>query len=392
MLLDGVNTRQGRTYDEGGGNGPDRGTVEDFQIVTVGGGDEQALPGAYVNMIVKSGGNQFHGRLEGTGISDKFQANNISKTPPEQGLTVGDAFKYSWETGADIGGRIVRDRLWFYGATRRRRAEKSVAGYASNPGPDKNWLTDADNVPAYLNSIDKNFTFKSTYQISPSYKLIGLAATYRADIDPYPPNTGGGAPRLTPYPGSVLFGWYPAQLKAELLGTPSSRLLFNFVLGRNHASFWTTAQPGVTGPRTYDIATQLTLGPAVTELEGERQSWGPSGSLSYFPSSTRLGRHEFKVGGGLMLQYVRNRNPSRPKNYLLIFNSGAPIQMTTYDYPVNPINALHEGGMFGQDTWRLGSRATLNLGLRYDHFYAFAPQQTKEQGQFGLAGTFPQVD
>src|SRR5262249_4492931 len=92
MLLDGVNTQQGTTYDEGGGNGPDMGTVEDFQIVTVGGGAEQALPGAYVNMIVKSGGNQFHGRLEGTGISDKFQANNISKTPPEQGLTVGDSF------------------------------------------------------------------------------------------------------------------------------------------------------------------------------------------------------------------------------------------------------------------------------------------------------------
>src|SRR5947199_68486 len=64
MLMDGVNTRQDAAIDQGTGNGPDIGTVEEMQIVTVGGGAEQALPGVFLNMIVKTGGNQFHGRYE----------------------------------------------------------------------------------------------------------------------------------------------------------------------------------------------------------------------------------------------------------------------------------------------------------------------------------------
>ncbi len=48
--------------------------------------------------------------------------------------------------------------------------------------------------------------------------------------------------------------------------------------------------------------------------------------------------------------------------------------------------------MFLQDTWRIGQRTTVNLGVRYDSFHSWVPEQTKEQGQFGNAGTYPRVE
>ena len=56
--------------------------------------------------------------------------NNLTKTPPEQGLTFGDTYNYSAEGAADLGGHILRDRLWFHGAYRYPNAEKQLAGYA----------------------------------------------------------------------------------------------------------------------------------------------------------------------------------------------------------------------------------------------------------------------
>ena len=108
MLMDGVNTRQDATIDQGTGNGPDVGTLEEMQVVTVGGSAEQALPGVFLNMIVKSGGNTFHGRYEAQGISDKFQDDNITPELRAQGITVGDAFKWSGEVSGDLGGPIIK--------------------------------------------------------------------------------------------------------------------------------------------------------------------------------------------------------------------------------------------------------------------------------------------
>jgi hypothetical protein len=49
---------------------------------------------------------------------------------------------------------------------------------------------------------------------------------------------------------------------------------------------------------------------------------------------------------------------------------------------------MDEYGFYGEDSWRPVSRLTLNLGFRMDYFNTFVPAQTKEQGQFGSAGTF----
>src|SRR5262245_5157329 len=185
VLMDGVNTRQDATIDQGTGNGPDVGSLEEMQIVTIAGSAEQALPGVYMNMIVKSGGNAFHGRYEAQGVSDKFQDDNITPELRAQGINVGDAFKWSAEMSGDLGGRIIRDRLWFDAAGRYRKTERTALGFVKDPGPDGTWAT-SDDIPALRTGHDDNRTVKGTYQVTSKYKIIGFYAKHFEHFDPYP--------------------------------------------------------------------------------------------------------------------------------------------------------------------------------------------------------------
>jgi hypothetical protein len=394
MLMDGVNTRQDSTIDQGTGNGPDVGTIEEMQIVTVGGGAEQALPGVFLNMIVKSGGNQFHGRYEVQSVSDRFQSSNVTDDLRKQGVTVGDAFKGGNEGSADIGGRFLRDRWWFYAAGRYRKTERTALGFSKAPGPDGVFMT-ADDEPATRKSTDWNRTAKSTYLVTPRFRVVGFGAMHYELFDPYPDLN----PRLTPYPGSRRFTWTPNQSKAELQGTLSPRLMFDVLVGRQqYMGKYRAQESAPDAPRTFDNVTQLSLGPAIVQDTRPRQSWGPSGTLSYAPSQTFLGRHELKAGFAWMYQtYSTGRPNGKHGNYQLIFDTingvpHSPSQIQTFNFPLAPQNRLNEGGMFVQDTWRVGTRTTLNLGLRYDSFHSWVPPQTKEQGQFGTSGSYSRVE
>jgi hypothetical protein len=118
------------------------------------------------------------------------------------------------------------------------------------------------------------------------------------------------------------------------------------------------------------------------------------GSATFFPESTLLGRHVIKAGFNFDQQKQGDGAVSgRHGNYQLILDTiggvpRQPFQLRTYNYPVLAWQRLNEGGAFVQDTWSVTDRLTLNVGMRFDSFHSFLPAQTKEQGEFGTAGSF----
>src|SRR6202035_516486 len=62
-LIEGINTRKSNNNAE---TNFDYTGLEEMQVVATGGDAQTALPGVFLNAIVKSGGNTFHGRGEGT--------------------------------------------------------------------------------------------------------------------------------------------------------------------------------------------------------------------------------------------------------------------------------------------------------------------------------------
>src|SRR5450759_4882499 len=69
--------------------------------------------GGIINVITKSGGNEFHGDVFGYYDSDRLQASNEHVGETTQGATLGFT---RHDVGIDLGGFILKDRLWFFGA------------------------------------------------------------------------------------------------------------------------------------------------------------------------------------------------------------------------------------------------------------------------------------
>src|SRR5947208_6822945 len=97
-------------------------------------------------MIVKSGGNDFHGRYREEYFNHNLNSTNVDADLRRQGIGTGDALLYSTDFIGDLGGRIIRNKLWFYGAVRYQRNRRTVTGYSQAPGPDGIYGT-ADDVP-----------------------------------------------------------------------------------------------------------------------------------------------------------------------------------------------------------------------------------------------------
>ncbi len=73
--------------------------------------------------------------------------------------------------------------------------------------------------------------------------------------------------------------------------------------------------------------------------------------------------------------------------------SGSPAELWTYNLPVDTIlGRTRNLGFYVTDQVRVGRQLTLQFGVRYDHQFAYVPEQCKEQGTFGGSGCFPRVD
>ncbi|MGE5716358.1 MAG: TonB-dependent receptor, partial [Acidobacteriota bacterium] len=110
FYIDGVNT----TGAEYGFQGKEL-NFEFIQAVDVKTGGYEAeygrSTGGIVNVITKSGGNEFHGDLFGYYDSDKLQAS----AEPVVSNTTSAGYKRK-DYGLGLGGFILKDRLWFFGA------------------------------------------------------------------------------------------------------------------------------------------------------------------------------------------------------------------------------------------------------------------------------------
>jgi hypothetical protein len=390
--IEGVNTRQA---DGSIGIFYDYASFDEVQVKAVGMDAETALPGTSYLGIVKSGGNAFHGNYFAGGSNDKMQSENIDDTLRSQGVTRGNALQYFWDVSADLGGRIVRDKVWFYGSLRRQRAVSDRLGYSKAPGPDGVYGT-SDDEPGRGELTQPNGTLKVSYQFAKSYKGIGFYQR-SGKIE----NERMGA-RFVPFEATQK-GYTPMHAtKGEIQGTPTDRLLFSALYGLSYYISRYPAQDGVDragNPSKFNRETGLVTGPPAMQDVRPRGRWQSAGSARFFPATHALGQHELKAGYQFYWEWVGTGFANKPSgNYRLIFDrvngvANQPTQIETYNYPIlEPSNKETQYSVFLADNWRLGDRLTLNIGGRFDRYHVFVDEQSKVQGQFGTAGDYPLID
>ena len=90
----------------------------------------------------------------------------------------------------------------------------------------------------------------------------------------------------------------------------------------------------------------------------------------------------------------------KPVNYHLRYEGcevccaegGVPFDVVFFNAPVYPDGRQNTTSFFGRDSWTLGRRLTLNLGVRYTHTIAYAPEQTRDAASGPSDPLFPARD
>jgi hypothetical protein len=133
VALEGVVTSGPKTGTQGG-NHYDYSAMEESTVTTVGNTAESPTKGLQINVILKSGGNAFHGSGFFSKSGHKLESDNLTPALRARGITSGNPVNNRTDGSADIGGRIVPDKLWFYYSTRRREEQVGIVNIFKEDG------------------------------------------------------------------------------------------------------------------------------------------------------------------------------------------------------------------------------------------------------------------
>jgi hypothetical protein len=336
-----------------------------------------------VNMVavMKSGGNDFHGNLSGDWESPRFQGNNITPSLAALGLKVSSPIKDYYDYAGDLGGRIIRDKLWFYGGISKQTLNAGQLGVVSGPDAAGCW-TCLDAPGAGIVSTLTQENMKVSYQLNSTTRFI---AAWQHSLKFL---SAQGASSTEPLPSS-LYEHQPANMwKGEVEMTPTPHLLINVTAGYGGYHVHYTDEPGTDkpgNPSSQELTTKLLTGPNDFPDDKPQNRYEARGDVSYI-----TGRHQFKFGTDETWEAGNTQSLANQAagDYLLLFNKGLPNEIQTFNYPFNPNNQLHSQSLFATDTWKLG-RVVLNYGVRWERYNDFYPNQMKAAGQFSSAATYP---
>jgi hypothetical protein len=418
--------------------------VAQTSYTTSGIGAEEARGGVRVNMIPKDGGNTLSGSLfVGGSPSPGWQADNWT---PRLGLLGvqskqhGDArdgiphIDRLYDINGEVGGPIIRDRLWFHASSRRNVVNNQVLNSQKrdgSPGLDTNSLTDA--------------AARLTWQINQPNKLaVGFDKLRKRRFTQHDAGQDVDTASLfwaSPHYDTGVAKW---------TSTVTSRLLTEFGFALSYQDWTPTYQEGIRRERPAALVPCLStpcfpaVGSAAASVQmdpdgfygvvNRRDTWlnlqyaaatnetrnyphaySYKGAVSYV-----TGTHNVRVGFQNKWGNRRqNRNTNGDLNQLYIASPGpwnrqvgfvnadhfaaaanlarglppgtigTPNQVIVYNNPVTSrVDVDYDVGIFGQDSWTF-KRLTLNVGLRMDIAQQSLPDNPNLIGRFKLPGTLP---
>jgi hypothetical protein len=319
--------------------------------------------GGIITVITKSGGNTLTGDLFTYYDTDSFQS-NAQDVVSTAGRTVGFTRE---DYGADVGGFLLRDKLWFF------LAYDSVQHSVDNELPEPQ----AGVVVGSESNRDLG-SAKLTYNVAPNQSLV---LTFLQD-----PRVDNGAINDANH---SLNGQPSTYLGRQDLGGRDYALRYDGTVGSN----WVFSAQGARHQEANSVGPATSAGDAVQfrEIDNNGFQRGGFGLVQkkefdrrhYGASAMRLlGRHELKAG----LEYERDRaevtkhmsggqqvevyaNPVNPSKPIYRHFYWTTPDATVGNAPLSELNATPEHKVttaYVQDRWSLSDRLVLSYGVRWD--------------------------
>ncbi len=375
--------------------------------------------GGQVNILSKSGANDLHGSAFENYDSHVFNARNpFVAARTADGRPIPKPRVVFNQFGGSLGGPVIRDRVFFFGA---------YEGYRESASQRRNITTP---YPAYRTEILRALPFEETRILLdilplPNVRInddIGRFETIRNAESHENHAVAKGDFRLTPLSNLALAytRLRPYGLSPEAYVDGANDRTYEYKQDRATVTFtsggatWTSESRygyNVSDMKRLDAfflrkdprgtAEKTTWGRSVPRIgvsgpsgfgSGSAEIWDMDGDTHSFDQkvSHHLGRHSLKFGG----RYARTGGfRSNPENPSISFQSKADLlanipREMNFTFGSPPYKSrMHELGFFMQDDWRVTPKLVLNLGLRYDFYSKNISEPTSDipVGTFNLA-------
>ena len=102
---------------------------EEMQITTGGADVSMQSPGVGVNLVTKSGTDTLKGSARFYITDKRFQSFNVTDSLRTQGASTGNPILSIKDYGAEVGGPIVRGRLWFWGSYGKQNVSVGINNF-----------------------------------------------------------------------------------------------------------------------------------------------------------------------------------------------------------------------------------------------------------------------
>ena len=349
--------------------------IQETTVLTAGISAEYGrFTGGVVNAITKSGGNEFSGSFRDNLTNDGWVARGKLNTAP-----INSKVNSTYE--GTLGGRIIRDRLWFFGAGRFAKQSLSRT------------LTDSTNTPYIFTDKNTRYEAKLTGQLTDKHSLV---ASYLNIKNPQTNNCFGGCMEFSnidvsrDLPNNFKTIHYNGILTNSLLIEGSwSKKYFAFVgSGGDFSDFAHGSYGNDYASGAGYFGAPVFCGFCSTEQRNNKL-YGAKGT--YYLASKGFGTHSVAFGydrwaeqriannyqsGSNFAVYIYN-DPVRPT----CVNGACHPMITPSTAPGNgdgdlikwaPILTLTQGSNFRTDSlyvndkWDLNSHWSFNVGARYD--------------------------
>jgi hypothetical protein len=340
--------------------------------------------GGVVNVISKSGSNDLHGsffanfRDEVLRSRDFFEDQANRSKPPFS----------RQEIGGSIGGRIVKDKLFFFGALERFRERQSIL---VNPTalPQIAAIPGSQPVPEIPSPYDDTLaTVKVDHRLTGNQSMF-YRFSYQKNNSP---NDQVANPATTDLTGGNTNDnkFYSFVVNHTFTVSPTKLNQFSFHFQDfNNAILGVTTNPRITFPGGIEIGANVNVPQATSERKYQFRddfSWQAGNHGLKFGTNyinTELGGFFFFGSKGYTITFFdqpltirNNTNGNYPQGFA---TPGAVSNIQFADGEGTHDQKIHQLAFYFQDDYKIKPNLTLNLGLRWDANIGNLPDQTNNR-------------
>jgi hypothetical protein len=363
--------------------------LQEISILTSGISAEYGrFSGGVINAITKSGSNQFQGSFRTDVTNGDWQdESRVEKAAIARGTGKPHLDDTVFIHTATLGGPVLKDRLWFFGAYRRENSSTpnalSITGIGYNTGV-----------------ANRRYEGKLTGRIAANHNLqVNYIKQSNLDTDRASINTTASIDLRTlvdrQTPADLFVARYDGVLTPNLFAEAQySRKTFGFrgTGGTDtdilESPFMSRGQAGIPSGRHYNAPYFSSFDP---EDRNNRQY---AGALSYFLSTGNAGRHDLKLGGEYFTSSRTGGNSQSATGFVFsadpvvvggqpaVDSSGRIIpnfipnvsQVTNWRSVQGAQINLNTMSLYLNDRWQLTPRWTFNVGVRMERHSTKATQ------------------